>query len=591
MRLNSFLTLSLLFIVLFFVQCNKNQTTGSTLNTGNQVTTTICGLVLDENGMSIENALVVCNGKNTMTNQQGIFILNHIATLENKTDIEITKEGYFKSYKTILVKQGQSQIIKAVLLKKENPVKFYANVGGTINFGNQLSFVFPANALVDKLSGLEYTGQVAMVVKYIDPTTENGLMSMPGNLTGLDSNQNEKILTSYGMLVAELVDLAGNQLQIKPNVQVQMTMEIPATMQSSALPTIPLWYFDEIKAIWVEEGSGNLVGNKYVGFVNHFSFWNYDIPKNLIKLEMTILDQYNQPVSGYEVRLTNLSNNSQSNGFTDALGWVGGFVPINENLKLDIMSTNYCSNISLLTKSISTSASNQNLGNIILNTFTFSTCQLKGKLVNCNQAPVSNGMIYLKDITGFIFTDNQGDFSIDLPCTPTSSILLYCYDLNSNQFDSLEITPSSGINNLGTIVACGMSGKYLNLNIKNLMTQDTLSRVYSSILNGLMCSYHPSLNEYNFHILSASNESDFILESFYVNGIGTYTNNNISFKLLSINKFNEDWDVIPNSGALNITSINSAPSDVTGNFQLLMKGKITNNNYLFSGDFRVPILK
>ena len=41
---------------------------------------------------------------------------------------------------------------------------------------------------------------------------------------------------------------------------------------------MPLWYFDEQKGMWVEEGVATKQGNQYVGTVNHFTDWNCDIP-------------------------------------------------------------------------------------------------------------------------------------------------------------------------------------------------------------------------------------------------------------------------------------------------------------------------
>jgi hypothetical protein len=47
-------------------------------------------------------------------------------------------------------------------------------------------------------------------------------------------------------------------------------------MVSVAPPTIEMWFFDEVKGIWKEEGIGTKQGSVYVGEVSHFSSWNFD---------------------------------------------------------------------------------------------------------------------------------------------------------------------------------------------------------------------------------------------------------------------------------------------------------------------------
>ncbi len=588
-------TIGLFVLSIFFVQCRKSIYNNPGLNAGTEVTTTLCGLVVDENGVPIDKALVQCNGKNCMTTNKGIFILNKVTAFENKTDINISKDGFFKSHRTILVKNGQTPFTKVVMLKKDLSQLFDAGNGGTVTFGNQLSFNFPAQSLMYKSSGISYSGQAEIVVKYIDPTTNNGLLSMPGNLMGIDSNESQKVLTSYGMFVAELYDLAGNQLQIKANEKVQMSMEIPSGMRSSASPLIPLWYFDENKEIWVEEGSATRNGNRYVGDIGHFSFWNCDAPNGFIKLEMTLVDQNNFPLSGVLVFLTDLSTNSKSPGTTDSKGWVGGMVPANANLKMEIFTPDICGQVPISVTTFNTNSIDQNLGNVVVSIAGANSCRITGKLVNCNQATVNNGMVYFEELDGVVFTNQTGNFAITLPCTPPSAITLFCHDLSNNQYDSTTVTAVSGTNDFGNLNACGLYGKFFNITVKKVNSLDSFKYSYISPKDMLWCNRadnEPFVNMFLIGPIDAV-AGNLMLHVYPPITLGQF---NVTSALAydftgPENIFAEEFFDIAHTGKMTITSNSPFPGDITGYYEIIMNGLTSNQEYKVYGDFRLPKLK
>lgn len=77
-------TIGLFVLSIFFVQCRKSIYNNPGLNAGTEVTTTLCGLVVDENGVPIDKRLVQCNGKNCMTTNKGISFLIRLLLLKTK---------------------------------------------------------------------------------------------------------------------------------------------------------------------------------------------------------------------------------------------------------------------------------------------------------------------------------------------------------------------------------------------------------------------------------------------------------------------------------------------------------------------------
>ena len=131
-----------------------------------------------------------------------------------------------------------------------------------------------------------------------DPTTKD---KMPGSLLAQNNSGAQRILETFGMLNVELQDASGNKLQIVNPTSIEMP--ISAFQLATAPTTIPLWYFDETLGYWKQEGSATKVGNKYVGTVNHFSWWNCDAPFDQCNLTVTVNNNSGIPISNLNIEI------------------------------------------------------------------------------------------------------------------------------------------------------------------------------------------------------------------------------------------------------------------------------------------------
>ncbi|MBQ0719505.1 MAG: thrombospondin type 3 repeat-containing protein [Gammaproteobacteria bacterium] len=122
------------------------------------------------------------------------------------------------------------------------------------------------------------TGQIT----YLDPATDvalapgGDLLALP---EGADPNDAPVALETFGMMEFDLVDQDGNPITDLPG-SAEVCMKAGAGL--SAGDTIPLWYYDDEKGLWIEEGQGSVVDRDgqlmICGEVSHFSWWNYDQP-------------------------------------------------------------------------------------------------------------------------------------------------------------------------------------------------------------------------------------------------------------------------------------------------------------------------
>ncbi|RYY68238.1 MAG: hypothetical protein EOO13_12865, partial [Chitinophagaceae bacterium] len=308
-----------------------------------------------------------------------------------------------------------------------------------------------------------------------------------------------KLLVTYGMAAVELTSGSGEKLQVAPGKKAKLTLPLPASIAGSAPASIPLWHFDESIGLWKEEGSATKVGNTYEGEVSHFSFWNCDVPSNFVQVNMTVTTTANVPIRWAEAKITNLANGQASWGYTDSTGYVGGAVPANAQLKLELF-TNYSCLTPIHTQTFSTSSSNLSLGVIQINNSSMSAT-ITGSVTNCTNAAVTNGAIYLKsgDQYGRYTVSSGGTYSIPFNLCGANSVpvTIIAEDYTSLQQSSEQtVTIVPGVNALANIQACGSStNQFLNIKINAGTLEsfthpaDTLNYFYNGQMNSSLSAY------------------------------------------------------------------------------------------------------
>lgn len=250
---------------------------------GVMVNTSVFGRVVDEKDQPLPGVTVTGGGKSTITDKNGIYILNEINLDQARGYLTAVKSGFFKGSRIFQpAKNGMSKPPLIKLLQQKSIGKINAATGGTATSTGGIKVELPANAIEN------YTGQVNVVASYLNPTSPDFFARMPGDMAADNAENKRGALVSFGMSDIDLLDDKGNKLKIKPGMQATLTLPVPAQLQGFATPTIAMWHFDETKGIWKEEGQGTYKDGKYTGKVSHFSVWNYDHWNPLMILPMIL---------------------------------------------------------------------------------------------------------------------------------------------------------------------------------------------------------------------------------------------------------------------------------------------------------------
>lgn len=248
------------------------------------VKTSIFGQIVDEDENPVSGVLISAGGATTNTDANGVFIIKNVNIDQARGYLVAKKSGYFNGSRIFQpVKEGMSKLPVIKLLAQKSIGTINASTGGAATSPGGMKVSLPANAIEGG-----YTGTINVVASYINPTSPDFISRMPGDLAAINSENKRGSMISYGMANFDLLDGNGNKLKIKSGSEATITMPVPASLVASATPTIPMWYFDEIKGIWIEEGVGTLADGKYTGKVSHFSTWNYDHWNPFMALPMII---------------------------------------------------------------------------------------------------------------------------------------------------------------------------------------------------------------------------------------------------------------------------------------------------------------
>jgi len=370
-----------------------------------------------------------------------------------KMDISVI---LMKGFKFVYPQKGNKTYLKVALIKKEIADNFDASAGGTVSIEGA-SLNFKANSIVNDITKETYNGSVDVYFHQYDIDDNLAGLSMPGDLRGVDAENNIRALTSFGMAAVELIGSNGEKLNLKENTTATLSIEAPNV---AVLPeTMPMWYFNEVTGFWVEDGSCALQDGNYVSEVSHFSFWNCDAPFDLITVSGSIVNSAGLPIANAFVIIKVEGSGLSGTGYTNQFGEFTGKVPKDENLILSIVA-----DCGLLVTEIPIGSFNTDT---TLPPFEVSDNGFEITVIGevmCNGNPLSEGYVHISygDSNYFIVElDDNGAFEeVRFLCDANLGDFTATAYSTAENFKSDEINftvEEEGIFDLGMIDACALN--------------------------------------------------------------------------------------------------------------------------------------
>ena len=584
-----YLTTVIITLSVFVISCQK-EFSGDGIDLGDEkpdlttkISSSVSGFVTDENEVAVNGAVVQFGNSSTTTDKFGYFEVRNVQVCQVAAMVTIIKPGYFKGIKTYIATANRSAFFRIKLLPKSTAGNIDAATGGSVTLANGLSINLPPAAVVNASTNTAYTGSVTVAAQWLNPAAADIWRIMPGDLRAIDNNGSLKLLQTYGMSAIELTGSAGELLQIASGKKATLNFPLPAAVAGTAPVSIPLWYFDETNGLWKQDGNAVKSGDKYVGEVSHFSYWNCDIPlEKSVQFELTVVDANGNPMPFVTVSV-NYSGGSYTgaHGNTDSSGYINGRIPANASLVVEIYGDNQC-NGPVYSQLITTGTTDISLGNITLTGSKVAT--VSGSVTNCSNAPVTNGYVLLKK--GYssyrvnINSDGTFDFNV-LICTGNTSAEVIAVDNNSQQQSNIiSVALAEGANTLSGLNACGIS-------IEESITYTVDGNSYTLSAPGdFLAQRTDSIAGNMIYIAGASNINN--LEF-------SFTNLNITQgSTQQLSYFTSTQTKETNAGVagtpvinVNITEYGAVGQFIAGNFTGTVKDLQTNSDHSITCNFRV----
>ncbi len=373
----------------------------------------VSGLVSDQEGAPIANAIVSMDDQTVRTNQYGYFKLEDISSGAQGAWLEITAAGFIPTGRRIDVLNSLDMIVDINMLLVPEPDIINGEAGETINITSRASVRFAPNGI--QRDGQLYSGTVYVRSLSISPDDPDLTDKMPGSLVGVNLDNDLQSLRSYGMFYVTLEDDQGRELQPDTNAGALLQMQIPDKLISDAPSSMPMWYFDQSIGYWIEEGVATKVGDVYQARVSHFTWWNIDLPiGDLINTCITVSLE-DQLLTNTEL-LFSIAGQPFGLQTTNDEGVICVALP--KDLTITLSLYNELCEVSPGT-SIGPFSSDQMNVEVIVEENSENKVALTGTVTDCDGQQISNSQVYIirAGTSNVLETDQSGQYNILILCT------------------------------------------------------------------------------------------------------------------------------------------------------------------------------
>lgn len=439
---------------------------------GSEITRSFLGNVMDSNGNPIEGVTISIGTDQVQTDANGVFSMEDAQVNQRFAYVKAEKAGYIHGSRALVPTNGVNKV--SIMLLEET-------IAGSTTSGTEKTIAIANGASVSlkgdyiKPDGTPYSGNLDVIVHHLDPTDTNMALQMPGMLYAENEANQERMLQTLGMLAVELRGTAGEDLNLAENSSAEIKIPVDASLMGIAPSTIPLWYFDEAKGYWIEEGEATLVGSNYVGTVKHFSFWNCDIPAEAINLCVTVINENETAFANTRVTITSNTFGTRG-GYTNELGEVCGLVPSGETLEINVYDFAICGSNVIYTSTIGPYNADDSITVVVQESSDIINETVFGTFADCNETLITNGYVVLTygDQT-FYDTVADGAFEINLlRCSSSDSFSIEAVDTDNLQTTgainyTFDVTTET---NLGNLLACNTVTEFIQYTVDG--TEDVL---------------------------------------------------------------------------------------------------------------------
>lgn len=311
--------LSIVLLAIVFTSCNKNSDDQTDNFSSNYISTTLTGIVFDENHIPLAGAMVQAHNHIKYTDPNGLFVFKDLVVPKSRCYVAIQMDHYFSVMRSKQpIKNGTTRL-DAHLIDHSGPNSqldvFTTGTEYTVNLPDGSSIHFPTGTGFESTFRSTYNGNVNIRTSVLNATNEDYSRRSPsGDQSGIDDGEAVYLDTRTGFMV-ELSDDNGHPLNLAANYTANISAQIPAALLGSAPQTIPVYYAASGGPNTSREGEAEKNGSTYEHSVGHFSFWSTQLASpDFGNLTCRVIDASGQTLTGVRVQVGNAYGITDENG-------------------------------------------------------------------------------------------------------------------------------------------------------------------------------------------------------------------------------------------------------------------------------------
>ena len=298
----------------------------------------ISGQVVDSEGLPLAGVRVRVQGplplifpRQVETGAGGFYRIDGVSP-EQKLQLSFSKSGYALGHGSVslqrqkplqfdklLLVRMQPRTLNKMLAKAGAVQTLIPQTGGTLQ-EQGFKVHFPPNSLT--VSGSQ---PVDLVISPIDVSTEE-VQAAPGDFSARTLAGQNVLLESFSMADFSLSQ-NGRKVNLKAGSQAQIELLLPRSTPLSLGDQTPMWHFDTVRGLWIEEGVGQVAASTVLpdrlavfASVAHFSWWNSDQPIATTEVSGRVVDGNGQALAGASILSSGIDYAGTSAAQSDAQG-------------------------------------------------------------------------------------------------------------------------------------------------------------------------------------------------------------------------------------------------------------------------------
>lgn len=375
------------------------------------INTHIYGQVTNKQGNPIQEVTIGIKNQEVLTDENGYFSFEDIKADKNGTHIRATKNGYFQNTITVYPVLNHSLFSSIILNEKSSSATLLSWKGGSVKLGNEGWLDIDPNTLVYDSDGSNFEGTAYFETKVLpvnDPEFEN---SAPGEMIGLDDQQNRVGIAPVALLYLYVTDGQQHRLRLAKGQTATLSLTPSGSGISAFSESMPMWSFDGESNRWIRSGTGDFVNaENYIGEISNFNDWCFAAPYPITSVTGSLKYMGELDAAKHSIEVLDQVEMLTRTLYSDDQGVFSGYLPKDKELNMRVR--NECG-VVVYEENIGSFTAPSTLNLELSEGLDCRSVPVSGKLVNCQGDPVENAYVRIssKENISYYQTDASGFFS------------------------------------------------------------------------------------------------------------------------------------------------------------------------------------